>query len=66
MDGFEVTNLVRHHDVHQDLPIIMITSRTADKHKKMAFDLGVNDFLGKPYKEEELIEKIKLLTNVNV
>ena len=27
----------------------------ADKHKKMAFDLGVNDFLGKPYKEEELI-----------
>jgi chemosensory pili system protein ChpA (sensor histidine kinase/response regulator) len=66
MDGFEFAKNVRNIEKYSHIPIIMITSRTADKHKKMAFDLGVNDFLGKPYKEEELIEKIKLLTNVNV
>lgn len=38
---------VRNIEKYSHIPIIMITSRTADKHKKMAFDLGVNDFLGK-------------------
>ena len=39
MDGFEVTNLVRHHDVHRNMPIIMITSRTGEKHRERAFAL---------------------------
>ena len=39
MDGFEVTNLVRHHEIHRDLPIIMITSRTGEKHRERAFSL---------------------------
>jgi chemosensory pili system protein ChpA (sensor histidine kinase/response regulator) len=41
----------------------MITSRTADKHRKVAFDLGVNVFLGKPYQEDELLEHVHQLIN---
>jgi chemosensory pili system protein ChpA (sensor histidine kinase/response regulator) len=37
----------------------MITSRTAEKHRSMAFELGVNEYLGKPYQEDELIRLIK-------
>jgi chemosensory pili system protein ChpA (sensor histidine kinase/response regulator) len=40
------------------VPSIMITSRTADKHKNYAMGLGVNVFLGKPYQEEELLRHI--------
>lgn len=61
MDGFEFVKNVRSVDKYSNIPIIMITSRTADKHQKHAFELGANDFLGKPYKEEELIEKIQNL-----
>ena len=58
MDGFELTRNVRAAPDTKDIPIIMITSRTADKHRKVAFDLGVNVFLGKPYQEEELLAHI--------
>ena len=61
MDGFEVTNLVRHHDLHQDLPIIMITSRTGEKHRERAFSLGVNHYMGKPFQEADLLENIQQL-----
>ncbi len=64
MDGFEVTNLVRHHDVHQHLPIIMITSRTGEKHRERAFSLGVSHYMGKPFQEEELLENIETLLAV--
>ncbi len=61
MDGFEVTNLVRHHDIHRDLPIIMITSRTGEKHRERAFSLGVTHYMGKPFQEAELLENIQQL-----
>ena len=61
MDGFEVTNLVRHHDIHKDLPIIMITSRTGEKHRERAFSLGVINYLDKPFQEAELLENIGAL-----
>lgn len=61
MDGFEVTNLVRHHEVHRDLPIIMITSRTGEKHRERAFSLGVTNYMGKPFQEAELLENITAL-----
>ncbi|WP_374666656.1 Hpt domain-containing protein [Acinetobacter sp.] len=61
MDGFEVTNLVRHHDIHQDLPIIMITSRTGEKHRERAFSLGVTHYMGKPFQEAELLANIESL-----
>lgn len=65
MDGFEFVKNVRSIEKYSHIPIIMITSRTAEKHQKRAFELGANDFLGKPYKEEELIEKIQSLLEYN-
>ncbi len=59
MDGFELTRNVRANEGTKHIPIIMITSRTADKHKNYAFELGVNAFLGKPYQEEELLSQIR-------
>ena len=59
MDGFEVTTLVRHHEIHYDLPIIMITSRTGEKHRERAFGLGVNSYMGKPFQEAMLLENIE-------
>ncbi|KGT48358.1 Hpt domain-containing protein [Acinetobacter sp. ANC 7454] len=61
MDGFEVTNLVRHHDIHRNLPIIMITSRTGEKHRERAFSLGVTHYMGKPFQEAELLANIQEL-----
>ena len=59
MDGFEVTNLVRHHEIHRDLPIIMITSRTGEKHRERAFNLGVTHYMGKPFQEAELLANVQ-------
>ena len=55
MDGFDLTRNVRTDPRFKDTPIIMITSRTADKHRNMAMSLGVNVYLGKPYQEDELL-----------
>ena len=65
MDGFEVTNLVRHHELHKDLPIIMITSRTGEKHRERAFSLGVTNYMGKPFQEANLLENIKSALSVS-
>lgn len=58
MDGFEVATQVRHDERLQHLPIIMITSRTGQKHRDRAMAIGVNDYLGKPYQESVLLESI--------
>ena len=58
MDGFEVARQVRHDDRLGGLPIVMISSRTGDKHKEHAGTLGVNKFLGKPFQESELLATI--------
>jgi chemosensory pili system protein ChpA (sensor histidine kinase/response regulator) len=58
MDGFELTKFMRRDVKTKNLPIIMITSRTAEKHRNFALDLGVNEYMGKPYQEEELLEYI--------
>lgn len=62
MDGFEVATQMRHHSVLKDVPIIMITSRTGDKHKERAMAIGVNEYLGKPFQEDILLGKIKEIT----
>ena len=61
MDGFEVATLVRHDEQLKDLPIIMITSRTGEKHRDRAMGIGVNEYLGKPYQESLLLEAIQQL-----
>ncbi|MGQ7959785.1 Hpt domain-containing protein [Pseudomonas sp. SP16.1] len=63
MDGFEVATLVRHDERLKDLPIIMITSRTGEKHRERAMAIGVNQYLGKPYQESLLLETIAQLVD---
>ena len=58
MNGFELIQKIRSNPDTADIPIIIITSRTAEKHRKMAAELGANEFLGKPYKEEDLLSHI--------
>jgi chemosensory pili system protein ChpA (sensor histidine kinase/response regulator) len=62
MDGFEVAKNIRSGSTHSELPIIMITSRTGQKHRERAYELGVNNYLGKPYQEDELLDSINALT----
>ncbi len=66
MDGFEVATLVRHDERLKDLPIVMITSRTGEKHRDRALSIGVNEYLGKPYQESVLLEAIQRLVHADV
>jgi chemosensory pili system protein ChpA (sensor histidine kinase/response regulator) len=50
---------VRNDARFSDVPIIMITSRVGDKHRARAIEIGVNDYLGKPYQDEQLLDAIK-------
>jgi len=61
MDGFEVARRVKANEELKQIPIIMITSRTGEKHRERALDLGVEGYLGKPYQEEELLEAMTTL-----
>ncbi|MGZ8242075.1 Hpt domain-containing protein [Methylomagnum sp.] len=58
MDGFDLSENVRNNRHLAHIPIIMISSRTADKHRQQAFEIGVNAFLGKPYQDAELLGEI--------
>ncbi len=59
MDGFDLARNIRVDAKLKDLPIIMITSRIAEKHREHAQQLGVNHYLGKPYSEDELLALVK-------
>ena len=59
MDGFDLTRNIRADERTRHLPVIMITSRIADKHRNYAQELGVNHYLGKPYSEDELLGLIR-------
>ncbi|MFL6674086.1 MAG: response regulator [Massilia sp.] len=58
MDGFDLARHVRGNEATQAIPIVMVTSRTADKHRNHALELGVNAYFGKPYQEPVLLEAI--------
>lgn len=61
MDGYEFATHVRNDERMASVPIIMITSRTGDKHRARAIEIGVNDYLGKPYQEAELLDAMRRL-----
>ncbi len=58
MDGFELTTAVRADPLLAETPIVLITSRSGEKHRTRAFDLGVDDYLVKPFQESDLIELV--------
>jgi chemosensory pili system protein ChpA (sensor histidine kinase/response regulator) len=63
MDGFELATNIRNDQQLSKLPIIMITSRTGQKHRDRAMSIGVNIYMGKPYSEGELLDNINNLLN---
>ncbi len=65
MDGFELATHMRNSERFRDIPIIMITSRTGDKHRQRAMDIGVNVYMGKPYTEVDLLENIENLIGIS-
>jgi chemosensory pili system protein ChpA (sensor histidine kinase/response regulator) len=62
MDGFDLVRNIRGDSRLRDLPVIMITSRIAQKHRDYAAALGVEHYLGKPYSEEDLLALIAQYT----
>ncbi len=61
MDGFELATNIRNSPELKHIPIIMITSRTGDKHRQRAAAIGVNIYMGKPYNESDLLANIQSL-----
>ena len=64
MDGYELATAMKADPRMRDVPIIMITSRTGEKHRQRAMDLGVQRYLGKPYQEVELMRNVLELLGV--
>ncbi|WP_425492016.1 response regulator [Lysobacter niastensis] len=58
MDGYELASAMKADPRLRRVPIVMITSRTGDKHRQRAFEIGVERYLGKPYQEHELLRNV--------
>jgi len=58
MDGYELATAMKADPRLRSVPIVMITSRTGEKHRQRAFELGVERYLGKPYQENELVRNV--------
>ncbi|MBV8158369.1 MAG: Hpt domain-containing protein, partial [Dyella sp.] len=61
MDGFDLTRNVRADSRTSRMPLVMITSRTAEKHRRYAAEIGVDVYLGKPFNEDELLRTLQHL-----
>ena len=59
MDGYELISVLRSQPQFSKLPIVMLTSRSGVKHRQKAFDLGVTDYLVKPYQDENLLATLR-------
>ena len=59
MDGFELLASLRAQEIYRNLPVIMVTSRSGDKHRQKALGLGVNDYLVKPFVEDALLDLVR-------
>jgi chemosensory pili system protein ChpA (sensor histidine kinase/response regulator) len=66
MDGFDLVRNIRIDEKLRDLPVIMITSRIAEKHREHAQKLGVDHYLGKPFAEDELLKLVRHYCNQDV
>ncbi|MDI1241446.1 MAG: response regulator [bacterium] len=64
MDGYEFAASLKRSEKFNHIPVIMITSRTTEKHREKALESGVSQYLTKPYEDRELIDSIKILANL--
>ncbi|MFW6075792.1 MAG: response regulator, partial [Chloroflexota bacterium] len=58
MDGFELLTAIRANHHLNDLPVIVLTSRSGEKHRSRAYELGANGYIVKPFQEQELITSV--------
>lgn len=65
MDGYELATAMKGDARLRGVPIVMITSRTGDKHRQRAFEIGVERYLGKPYQEPELMRNVYDLLGID-
>jgi chemosensory pili system protein ChpA (sensor histidine kinase/response regulator) len=61
MDGYELTSTLRAQDAYQHLPIVMLTSRAGEKHRRKAFEVGATEYLVKPYQDAILVDLVRRL-----
>ena len=59
MNGVELTYHLREREDMKGMPIIMITSRSQDKHRRMAEQAGVDTYITKPYNDGDLLQTIR-------
>lgn len=59
MNGVELTRHIRAREEYRDLPVIMVTSRSQEKHRLLASDAGVDKYMTKPYNEGDLLSAIR-------
>ena len=59
MDGYELATYMKNDPRLKRVPIIMITSRTGEKHRQRALEIGVERYLGKPYQEADLLRNVQ-------
>jgi chemosensory pili system protein ChpA (sensor histidine kinase/response regulator) len=59
MDGYELAGILKKQESFQGIPIVMLTSRGGERHRRKAFDLGVDAYLVKPYQEAELLRILR-------
>ena len=65
MDGFELVRNIRGDSRTANIPLLIISSRTAEKHRSLARELGVNAYLGKPVQDDELLAQVKALLDAH-
>jgi chemosensory pili system protein ChpA (sensor histidine kinase/response regulator) len=64
MDGYELLSALKKNVDLRSIPVVMITSRAGQKHRRKAFDLGVSEYLTKPFDDTALIDIITRLTQI--
>ena len=62
MDGFELLSILQGQEKLQDIPVILVTSRTGEKHRARGLELGAKRYFGKPWREDEIMQAIGELT----
>jgi two-component system, chemotaxis family, sensor histidine kinase and response regulator PixL len=64
LDGYGFLAGVRSRPEYRELPIFMLTSRSGDKHRQLAFDLGATAYFTKPFQEQELLDTLQAYIRV--
>ncbi len=63
MVGYELATTLRSQSAYRKVPIVMLTSRSGEKHRKRAFEAGANDYLVKPYQDDDLLGTVRRVVN---